>query len=357
MIGIIFIGNLYVCPYLNIYTQELEKNVTPYEVLFWNRSGEKLTLPQNYRACEVYSEEEQRVVTKLFDFLKYRRWLKGQLKSKKYDKLIILSTLSGMLIFDLLKKYKRRYFFDIRDYSYEHIGLFFAIEKWVIKNSFATSISSPGFRNFLPQYEYIIAHNIQKAELNINHQVQLPKGDAETINIVWNGTMRYFGHQKKIIDRLANDKRFALYYHGTGPELTQYEEYCDLKGVKNVFFTGRYDNTEKAQLLEKADIINNSYWIEKENEIKYAISNRFYDGLVYKIPQLVESKTYKAGICEKYGVGIGINPDEDKFADLLYEWYMGFDRERFTDGCEKLMNIVQNDNRKYEDVIIRFVVS
>lgn len=34
MVGIVFIGDLYVCPYPNIYTKQLEENDVKYEVLF-----------------------------------------------------------------------------------------------------------------------------------------------------------------------------------------------------------------------------------------------------------------------------------------------------------------------------------
>lgn len=357
MICIIFIGDLYVCPYMNIYTNQLEKEGAQYDVLFWNRSGEKMQLSPNYKACEIPSEEEQSVIFKFFDFMRFRKWLKRQLKNGNYDKIFVLSTLSGMLICDLLRKYKKKYFFDIRDYSYENIKLFYLIEKRVIENSFATSISSPGFENFLPKCNYIIAHNIQLVELDTPYTAFPTKEGKKVINIVWNGTMRYFKHQKKIIDKLVNDERFALYYHGAGPELSQYMEYCDTIGAKNIFFTGRYNNSDKALLLENADIINNSYWIEKENEVMYAISNRFYDGLIYKIPQLSESGTYKAGLCEKYGIGIGIDPEEDGFADHLYNWYKGLDRNEFHIGCETLLGIVRNDTEKYEEEVKRFIIS
>lgn len=355
MIGIVFIGDLYVCPYLNIYTKQLDDKKVEYEVLFWNRANEKLDLPNNYKYCDVASEEEQWVVTKLLDFAKFRFWIKRQIKSGKYEKLIVLSTLSGIILFDILKKYKGRYFFDIRDYSYESIKPFYNIERSIIQNSFATSISSPGFRNFLPKHDYIIAHNIQKNELSLTDKSFKKKKKGEVLNLVWNGTMRYFDHQKLIIERLANDSRFNLFFHGAGPELDQYKTFCERINARNVFFTGRYNNSDKARLLENADIINNSYWIEKEAEIRFAISNRFYDGLIYKIPQLVEAETYKTDICHKYGVGIGLHPKMNDFADTLYDWYFSINEEVFNANCEKLMDVVRSDNEQYEKAIGAFL--
>lgn len=345
MVGIIFIGDLYVCPYLHRYTEACEANNVSFEFLFWNRSGENLNLPSNYIYFDMPSKEEQSFVTKLFDFIKYRRWLKKQIKSKKYEKLIVLSTLSGIILFDILKKYRSRYVFDIRDYSYERIKLFFSLEKKLIENSAYTAISSPGFKAFLPLNDYSIIHNMQSSEASFRGEFR-KKDFGATLNVVWNGTMRYFKHQKKVIERLANDDRFVVYYHGTGPELEQYKEFVKTNNIENVIFTGRYDNSKKNELLKDADILNNSYWIDNENEVLYALSNRYYDGLIYRIPQLVEAQTYKTSICEENAIGIGIDPRDNDFADRLYEWYFKINQTQFEERCETLLLSAIEDDIK-----------
>lgn len=355
MIGIVFIGDLYVCPYLNMYTEQFLKENEPFEVIFWNRSNEKLNLPSNYIYCDNASKEEQWSVTKAIDFYSYRRWLIKILKTKKYEKLVVLSTLSGMIIADYLRKYKGKYLFDIRDYSYEAIDLFYRIEKRIIENSFATTISSPGFKKFLPSYNYTIAHNIQRSELEKTFKGFRKKTYGEVLNLVWNGTMRYFDHQKGIIKKLANDRRFNIVYHGAGPELEQYIQFCEEIHAQNVMFTGKYNNSDKARLLMEADIINNSYWTEKEQEVRFAISNRFYDGLIYGIPQLVEYGTYKTELCKREAIGIGIpDTDMDNFADILYEWYFSIDVEKFNLSCKKMLSAVRRDDHIYQEMIVRF---
>ena len=358
MVGIIFIGDLYVCPYLHRYTDVCDINKVKYEVLFWNRCGEVLNLPKNYLYFDMQSKEEQNFVTKSMDFLKYRGWLKRIIKQRKYKKLIILSTLSGIILFDLISKYKYRYIFDIRDYSYEHLRPFYKIEQKIIKNSYYTAISSPGFKNFLPQNEYFIIHNMQREEMEDEHFRRFQKKRyGDILNIVWNGTMRYFEHQKKIIDNLANDSRFMMYYHGTGPQLDKYERYVFENGIKNIFFTGKYDNSEKSKLLKDADILNNTYWVdENENEVLYALSNRYYDGLIYRIPQLVEFGTYKSLLCETNGIGIGIAPNTENFADKLYEWYFNINQQVFEENCQKLLSGAINDERKMSKKLTAFLM-
>lgn len=354
MIGIVFIGDLYVCPYLHRYSDACERENIPYEVLFWNRCNEKLQVPENYRHFDMQSDEEQSRIMKGFDFVKYRKWVKKQIKNRKYDKLILLSTLSGIILADVLKQNRGKYVFDIRDYSYEWFRPFFWIEKKIVKNSAYTAISSPGFINFLPDEQYSIIHNMQSSEAEHKDTFEKKKlGDC--LNVVWNGTMRYFNHQKNVILRLANDHRFRLLFHGYGPELEQYQNFVKEHNINNVFFTGKYNNSQKSYLLAEADILNNSYWIENHNEVLYALSNRYYDGLIYKIPQLVEAKTYKTDLCEKNGIGIGIDACAVDFADCLYSWYFQIDVSSFEASCELLLGNALHDDVKNQQQLKLFL--
>ncbi|MBO5371022.1 MAG: hypothetical protein J6B23_10160, partial [Clostridia bacterium] len=293
-----------------------------------------------------------------FDFWGFRKWVKKQVKTRKYDKFIILSTLDGIIISDVLKKYKGRYIFDIRDYSYENIPLFYKLEKNIIDRSAFTAISSLGFKAFLPDSDkYILAHNFNPQEAkNVTAQFRFNK--EKPLNIVWNGTMRFFEHQKFIINALKNDERFRLIYHGAGPELEKYKEFCKNENVENIVFTGAYDNKDKAKLLADADVLNNSYGYGRynvaEKELKYAVPNRYYDGMIYHIPQFVEINGHKCDIAESNGVGKGIAFDEN-FADNLYNYYCSIDAGSFDRACSATLNMVIDEDDLYIRKITEFI--
>lgn len=353
MISLIFCGDLRYCPYLTRYTERLEKHLIPYRVLFWNRGNFTLNLPENYLYYDSPSSESLGKVQKLKGFIGFRRWIIKQMKENESNKVILLSTLTGILLFDKLKKYNKKYIFDIRDYSYEHIYVFRKIEKKLIKNSYFTAISSKGFKSFLPKHDYIVAHNF-----NRNEMIEMPKFKKHDLplKLVWNGTVRFFDFQKQYLDLLKNDIRFQLIYHGSGTDLAKYKEYCSNNGIKNVIFTGLYDNKDKFTLLKDAAILNNCYGGRDGDQLKYAVSNRFYDGLIYHIPQLVETDGYKAEITDKYRVGISLNADK-QFADKLFEYYKNIDAEEFDTACnEALEEIIQEDNlyiKKIDEFIIK----
>ena len=357
MIGIIFSGNIEYCPYVDKYIYALNNSSINYEILYWNRDLLEKNNVYNNQSFEHSIDNSKSKNFKIIDFFMFRNWLMRKLKLKKYKKIIILDTLSGILISGFLKKnYYKKYIFDIRDYTYEDNKCFFNLEKNIIEKSFFTCISSEGFKEFLPRkHEYILAHNF-----NYNDVVQKSNGFekkkyGESINIVWIGSVRYFYHQIKIINNLKNDERFNIIFHGSGPDLKRLISYCESNDIKNVLFTGRYKNNGKRDLLSNADILLNSYDINVGKEVKYAISNKYYDGIIYKIPQLVEVGTYKQELVEDKLIGIGIDVNNTSFADKLLDYYYSIDVSKFNNSCIEELNTVIEEDRIYQEKIYSFI--
>lgn len=349
MVALVFCGDLKYCPYISRYIERLENAQVDYKVYFWNRSKFELKLSDHYSYYNEASKLTNGKIQKLLDFIGFRKWLIRELKTNQYEKIIALSTLTGVLLGNYLYKKRGQYIFDIRDYSYEHIKPFFAIEKKVIENSAFTAISSRGFEEFLPEHEYIIAHNFNRNDIKEDAKFEKTKG---TINFVWNGVVRYFEFQRYYLDALKNDSRFNIVFHGDGPELELYKEYCAKNGFENVLFTGSYNNADKASLLKDAHILNNCYGYTQNagNKLKYAVSNRFYDGMIYHIPQLVEPEGFKPEWANNSGIGVSFPPDKD-FADKLYDYYQNIDNESFDMACScELDRVIKDDNRYVENI-------
>lgn len=356
MVAIIFIGDIKYCPYLNIYSAILQEAGVDYDFLFWNRTNNDCTeLPDNYKAYQRSSRLKKNRLCKLKDFMGYRLWLKNRIFEKEYDKLILLSTLSGIILADIiLKHYKEKYIFDIRDYSYEKIYPFYKIEERLLNNSLLNCVSSAGFLKFLPKSaKYLPVHNI--AGFDDRERYCFKKKEyGKTLNVVWNGAVRYFNHQKKLIEKLGNDKRFTLFYYGSGAEFDDYQSFLSDKTYCNVYLMGAYENSEKSKILENADLINSSY--EFSIETKYAMPNKFYDGIIYKIPQLVETHTYKCMEVEKRNLGIGLDVNEKNFADKLYDYYFSINEDEFNSCCEKTLKGVLHENEFFSQQVYKNLI-
>lgn len=343
MIALVFCGDLKYCPYIKRYLEILEANNKAYVVYFWNRSGEQLQLSDNYKYYNEFSKLNKAKYSKIVDFLNFKKWLTVELKKDKPDKIVLLSTLTGIILADYLGRMKGKYIFDIRDYSYEHFMLYRNMERRIIDDSCFTVISSRGFENFLPQRDYIIAHNFNRNDIKGKYEF---KKSEDKLYFVWNGVMRFFDYQKLYLEYLKNDDRFMVVYHGDGPELDCYKEYAETFGMKNIIFTGAYDNNSKDELLKNANILNNCYGYVKNagNKLKYAVSNRFYDGIIYHIPQLVEPEGFKPQWTNNSGVGLSISPNE-RFADDLYEYYTRIDKAKFDENCDRtLQQVILEDD-------------
>ena len=352
-IGIVFIGDLFYCPYVTLYISILETYGLQYDVIYWNRSGQDDAAGDHYISYKKTADTGQHKVRKAADFWAYRNWLVMVLKRNRYNKLVILSSLTGILLFPELIRYKNRYIFDIRDYSYERFIPYFMAERMIIKNSAFTTISSAGFRHFLPVYPYLYNHNLS---VGGDHRKKfcLKKRNSGKIKVVWMGALRYFDHHVKIIEKLSMDGRFELFFHGEGPQYRMYEEYMSGHSWPDVHFTGRYDNRRKLDLILEADLLNNSY--EHCYETLYALSNKFYDGAVYRVPQFTEAGTYKAALVEKFSIGIALDVDEPDFAEKLYRYYMGIDETAFDKGCNRLLKIVNKQTALTRAKIRQFIL-
>ena len=353
MISIIFCGDIKYCPYLSRYTSRLDDAEAEYEVLFWNRGSFELDVKHNYKFYDSPSAEDLSKPQKLIAFLGFRKWLKKQLKNSKPDGIIFLSTLSGVLLWDVAKKHRGKYIFDIRDYSYENIGFFKKTEEQIINESYFTAISSKGFKAFLPENDYVIAHNFNRND--IVQPFSFVK-QQEPYQIVWNGTVRFFDYQKQYLDVFKNDSRFLMVYHGAGTDLEKYKKYCSDHGIMNVRFTGAYDNKDKMMLVREAAFLNNCYGGRDGDELKYAISNRFYDGIVYHIPQIVESGGYKEEETKRLGVGIGVVPSAD-LPDKMYQYYQTLNEKKFNKSCDDALTEIIAEDDKYIKQIDKFVAA
>lgn len=353
VIGLVFCGDLKYCPYIKRYIERLEEKKIEYKVYFWNRSGFPLDCPTNYACYGAVSELGKSKWKKAIDFVSFRKWINKKIKQDRPDGIIALSTLTGVILGKTLYSMTGKYVFDIRDYSYENIGLFYAIEKKVIKNSAFTAISSKGFKEFLPNGNYVIAHNFNRNDIKPGAKFTKTQGK---IKFVWNGVIRYFDYQRKYLDALKNDARYEIVFHGDGPELKRYLDYCNKNGFENVVFTGSYDNSKKAELLYDADLLNNCYgYIENAgNKLKYAVSNRFYDGIIYHIPQLVEPDGFKPQWAKEEKIGVNFSPIED-FADKLFDYYQSIDSLKFDSACEKVLKTILEEDDDYIKKIDEFI--
>lgn len=355
MIGILFAGNLRLCPYIAKYTNDLENRGIKYEIINWDRdNSEHSKLPENVYSLNFAADKFKNPLLKSFDFIKFRKFALDRIIKQRYEKLIILNAPTGIFLFDFLtKNYKNKYWIDYRDYSYEYFKPYYWVLKLLIQNAAGTVISSRGFLEELPKKnEYIVTHNyrledIKAARTFIYHPPSKP------LNITYMGGIRYYDHLIKFIEKFEKDDRFIFNLVGESDVSAKINEYITRKGYKKTRTYGRYTNDEKSRILEDVDAIFNCYSGGRNTQI--ALSNKLYDGIIYKIPQIVNVNTYSEKIVDNFGVGIGLDIDADDAMDKLYEYITNLDRKQFELNCTNFLDVVLKEDEIFLKKLREFI--
>lgn len=357
MVGIVFLLDLEYAPYLIKYTSQLERLGINYEIITWSRLNNKNNLDKKIIQYTKEGKLQDRKFKKLLGLIGYRKFLIDTLKNKKYDKLIILTTLTGIIISDyLIKNYKDRFIFDIRDYTFEKIKLYKKIEKNIVEASAFTAISSTAFKEFLPiSNKYIITHNILYHEINEakNRELYLNNKSKEKINLTFIGSVRHFDLDKKVINSISSDNRFRLIYHGYGASYDLLNRYCE-ENKKNVLLTGKYDRKDKLKLMKNVDIIN-SYYDDNNIANKYALPNKYYDALIYKVPIWANPNVYVGKRAIEKGIGINVKLDENTSNNILNQ-YNEIDWNEFYKNCDAELNSVLDEDNIFNNKLNQFIL-
>lgn len=343
-------------PYAEQYENKIKAANNSYDILFWDRFTSASL--ENYGNEYIFHYKctlGGNRIKKLYPFYLFRKTVLRIINENHYDKLIILSTLPGILLCSLLqKKYKGKFIFDIRDYTYEKYGFYRKIVQNLIEKSYFTAISSRGFKKFLGENtKLIVNHNISNM-MAITDKVNLCK-EKKNITIGFIGSIRYFAENVKLINALGNENRYRLLYAGSVSAGCDLKKYCNLHNYHNVYFSGGFQNHEKPSLYQEVDVINALYG-NRLDEVKTALPNKLYDCLLFKKTILVSDGTYLAEVVKKYDIGLVLS-SQDSYLDKITLYVDAFDPAKFTANAEKLLKVVMEEQETYCSKIREFIES
>ena len=339
-------GKLKYMPYAHFYLDIIDRNTNEVHLAYWNRDTKEEDYSRfngiHLHEFSLSMQNDEPLLTKLWYTYRFSRFCKKLIKKHKYDKLIILHTIPGvMLCHVLFGEYSNKYILDYRDSTYETLGFFKKLVGNMVKHSICTFVSSDGFRNYLPKEhsnKIYTSHNILMD--SIKHR-EYEKKQSNTIRVSFWGFIRHIGHNKLLISRLANDERFELHYYGREQkDALELKKYVQVMGIKNVFFHGEYNPEDRYEFIKKTDIIHNTY---NDRNMMLDMGNKYYDGVIFRIPQLCMLGAYMAEACLKYNVGTALNPNDESFADNLYKYYIDLDKTSFEACCDNELDRIMKE--------------
>lgn len=190
---------------------------------------------------------------------------------------------------------------------------FFALKKYVD----SMILASPFFEIY---YNDNKMQNIKKVTINnkpskevllkkrSNYMAQY-KGKIENKLVVgFIGTIRY----KEILINLINASKeldnIVILLAGDGPYFEHIKTYINENGFKSkVIMTGRYSNYDLKDIYDACDYIWAAY-PNKDLNVKYAISNKFFESIIFRKKVIVSESTMLGEYVYKSDNGLTVNP-------------------------------------------------
>ena len=165
------------------------------------------------------------------------------------------------------------------------------------------------------------------------------KNPAEKIRIGFWGFIREEGLNLQLIKALAKDERFELHYYGREQDVCRSLKEYAAENASNVYFHGEYTPEEKIDFVKNTDLLHNIYG---GNNMRLAVSNKYYDGLIFEIPQLVMKGSYMGVLVADNGTGKAVDPRDENFADTVFEYYSSINQNEFKSNCRKASDKVKS---------------
>lgn len=352
MIGIICFWDRLATPYLSKYEHILDELRYEYQVVFWNRAGigEDAVQEEN-EYVSITSRCTGNRIQKMRAFFRWGRLATKLIKRKKYDNLIILSTMPAVLLSQLLlREYKGRYIFDIRDYTFEKNTLFKRLVMSLIRASAMTTISSKGYMQWLDDDPKIkVNHNIT-AKCCLKESM-LVRGQR-LIRFGFVGNVRLDAQTEALMLKMGQYDKIEQHFYGRILPDCNIKQLVSVNSINNVILHGAFETEDKEQIYHDIDLINCVYAnAKKEEDIRLddstPLPNRLYDAIAFKKPIVASKGTYLAELVEQYNLGCTINGFDDEAVDVICEYIDHFDKGLFEKGTEALKAIVDHEEKEY----------
>ena len=326
---------------ISLYTRFFEENGIDYDIIYIDRYG----IEEQTKAANVYKfrlDNMESRLGKLQGFRKFRSFVKRTVKNNSYELLITWQSTTAYILADfLLGKYKNRYIVNIRDYIAESNPLFKRLLGRLVNKSAFTTISSEGFLEFLSKGDYLKVNSINEELLSgidvQHHEPQVP------YKIGFAGNCRYFREAYRLIDALANDKRFELWYCGTNSEVLK--EYAANNNIKNVFTEGAFDPGKTVELMSRFDMINSAFGSDAFDN-RTLLPIRLYTAAAMSLPVLASAGSKLGSVIGENGIGYVIEAF-DTLPDSLAGYFASIDNSILSSACEAFLDRCRAENERF----------
>lgn len=172
------------------------------------------------------------------------------------------------------------------------------IDKIIINNKPSNSIKSNKSEGFMSNYMDLL---------------------RDKIVIGFIGTIRYKDILLNLINSVKDNDKVKILLSGSGPHLNFIKEYVEKNNLQDkVIMTGRYKEADLEEIYDACDYIWAAY-PNKDLNVKYAISNKFFESIVFNKKVIVSENTMLGDSVLALKKGYVVNPYAPKDIEALIE--------------------------------------
>lgn len=350
-IALILPGSIWYAPYVRIYTRILDEQKVDYSIISWNREGDDK--PEGFQYNLPCAKGHGSAGWKAYQG--YVKFIKKTIKEQGFERIIVFGPqMTCLLSTYLLLHFRGRYMIDYRDLSVEQKPGFKQLFSLMLRFSCANVISSPGFKRVLPKRHYYLSHNFDVKA--VKEAIAVPGTSSfdisNGIEVLTIGAIRDLNSNMEVVKSLANKDNVTVSFVGKGRAADIISDNCEKEGIKNVSFTGFYQKLEEAGYVKNATFMNIFYPRVITHDT--ALSNRFYNSLIYKKPMIVTSHTTQGDYVEEHRLGVALDNCSNLY-DELVNFIHTEDYTRYAERCNNLLKSFLRDQDSFEQAVMQFV--
>lgn len=253
------------------------------------------------------------------------------------------------------------YIYEEADLTYTYFrftllkSVFKCIDKYVIRKSLQTVLTSDGFVQFLfnngkPDNVFIITNRMNSNVLSILLEQKVPL-DMQHLKFGFVGSVRFDSIYQFVKTIVQKFPQHQVLIYGTIDDKYS-ERYNALKKYKNFTFLGRFSNPiDLPKIYASLDLVISTYDVCYDN-VKYAEPNKLYEAVYFETPIIATKGTFLASEVEELGVGYSVEAmNEDavtRFVSDLTETSL----QQKIDNCHKIdKSLCINENQSFFNIL------
>jgi len=286
----------------------------------WNRDGRFEVNEEDikyhvFKKKAAYGNPLQKFVALFFYFL-YLKKINAALRPK----ILIASHWDMLMLCSFIKAKDQKLVYENLDLPTAARGfvrrVLNKLERRSLKNTDLIIFAS---RFFQKRYDFFNGSKVVIENLPVTENASIEKRysyESDKLKISFIGTVRYFDVMKNLVDSIVGLDVEVLFWGG-GPDLNRLKAYTiDNTQVK---FFGSYDYSHIRDIYELSDLVWAVY-PSLDYNVKYAISNKFYECFKYCRPGIFAADTCLADLVKQEKIGFTVNPyDQQAIKNLIVD--------------------------------------